>query len=131
MGCAIRSAAAAREGERAIVKPRVHFFSLSLWGAHERVAMDPAMQHDHDETQQQRRQMPPLLRFLGLHLILGTAIGTAFVSLIVLFNLAGLKDLLVSAEDPVLPLALLYVFNVFTFSSVSMGIAVMLMRPEE
>lgn len=75
--------------------------------------------------------MPPLFRFLGLHLILGTAIGTAFVSLIVLFNLGGIKDLLVSADDPILPLALLYIFNVFTFSSVSMGIAVMLLRDDE
>ena len=75
--------------------------------------------------------MPPLLRFLGLHLIMGIAIGTAFVSLILLFNIGGLKDLMVDSADPVLPLALLYIFNVFTFSSVSMGIAVMTLRPDE
>lgn len=89
------------------------------------------MQRNSSTTDQQRWKVPPLLQFLGLHLILGVAIGTAFVSLIVLFNLGGLKDLLITAEDPILPLALLYIFNVFTFSSVSMGIAVMMMRTDE
>ena len=89
------------------------------------------MQHRSDKTDQQQWRMPPLLRFLGLHLIMGIAIGTAFVSLILLFNIGGLKDLMVDSADPVLPLALLYIFNVFTFSSVSMGIAVMTLRPDE
>jgi hypothetical protein len=71
------------------------------------------------------QRLPPHMRFLGLHLVLGAAIGIGFVSFLVLFNLAGLKDLVTEADDPVLPLLLLYCFNVFTFSSVSMGIAVM------
>ncbi len=69
--------------------------------------------------------LPPLLHFLGVHLVLGAAIGIAFVSVMVLLNVAGLHDLLTEADDPVLPLLLLYVFNVLTFSSVSMGIAIM------
>ena len=40
------------------------------------------MQHNAEKTAPSRRMIPPLLRFLGLHLILGIAIGTAFVSLI-------------------------------------------------
>jgi len=71
------------------------------------------------------RRLPPLLHFLGLHLVLGAAIGIAFVSVMVLLNVAGLKDLITEADDPVLPLLLLYGFNVLTFSSVSMGIAIM------
>ena len=71
------------------------------------------------------RRLPPLLHFLGLHLVLGAAIGVGFVSVMVLLNMAGLKDLIAEADDPVLPLLLFYVFNVLTFSSVSMGIAIM------
>lgn len=72
-------------------------------------------------------RVPPLLRFLGLHLALGAAIATAFVSLIILIDLGGLKRLLVTAQDPIVPLLLLYGFNVITFSSVAMGIGIMTM----
>jgi hypothetical protein len=71
------------------------------------------------------RRLPPLLHFLGLHLVLGAAIGVAVVSVMVLLDVAGLKQLLIEADDPVLPLALLYGFNVLTFSSAAMGIAIM------
>ncbi len=71
------------------------------------------------------RRLPSHLQFLGLHLALGAAVGVAVVSLMVLVNFAGLKDLLREADDPVLPLALLYGFNMLTFSSVAMGIAIM------
>jgi hypothetical protein len=71
---------------------------------------------------------PPLVRFLGVHLIFGAALAVAFVSLIVLFNVAGLKDLLHEVEDPILPLGALYVLHILTFSSVSMGAAIMLQR---
>jgi hypothetical protein len=71
------------------------------------------------------RRLPPHLHFLGMHLVLGGAIDVGFVSLLVLLNVAGLKDLLVEADDPLLPMLLLYGFNVLTFSSVAMGIAVM------
>lgn len=75
-------------------------------------------------------RLPPLLQFLGIHLVLGAAIGVAFVSLIVLFNVGGLKDLLREVEDPVVPLAALYVLHMLTFSSVTMGAAVMLQRED-
>ncbi len=77
-----------------------------------------------------RWKLPPLLRFLGLHLVLGAAIGVAAVSLAVLSNLAGLHDLLVEAEDPVVPMVLLYSFAVINFSSVSMGIGIMTLPAE-
>lgn len=71
---------------------------------------------------------PPLVRFLGVHLVFGAALAVVFVSLIVLFNVAGLKDLLHEVDDPVLPLGALYVLHILTFSSVSMGAAIMLQR---
>jgi hypothetical protein len=85
----------------------------------------------HCEPQGPRRRLPPLLHLLGLHLVLGAAIGVAVVSLMVFFNLAGLKELLTEADDPVVPLVLLYAFNMLTFSSVSMGIAIMTMPADE
>lgn len=75
-------------------------------------------------------RIPQLLRFLGLHLALGAALGVAVVSLLLLTNLAGLKQLIVDAQNPFVPLLLLYSFNIITFSSVVMGIGVMTMPLE-
>lgn len=80
---------------------------------------------DHEQSPSSAPHIPPLLRFLGLHLALGAAIGIAFVSLIILIDLAGLKKLLLETEDLFVPLLLLYSFNVITFSSVTMGIGIM------
>lgn len=79
----------------------------------------------HEQPEDALQQVPPLLRFLGLHLVLGAAIGVAFVSLIILANVGGLKNLIVEAQNPFLPLLLLYTFNGLTFSSVTMGIGIM------
>lgn len=75
-------------------------------------------------------RVPPLLRFLGLHLALGSAIAIAFVSLIILADIGSLKKLLVGAQNPFLPLLLLYGFNMITFASVAMGIGIMTMPLE-
>lgn len=94
-----------------------------------RAQCEPMSEHQPFETGPQR--VPPLLRFLGLHLALGAAIGIAVVSLILLSNLAGLKRLIVEAQDPFVPLLLLYSFNVITFSSVTMGIGIMTLPLEK
>ena len=86
-------------------------------------------EHEPRETESQR--IPPLLRFLGLHLALGAAIGVAVVSVILLSNLAGLKRLIVEAQNPFVPLLLLYSFNIITFSSVTMGIGIMTLPLEK
>jgi hypothetical protein len=83
-----------------------------------------------ENDEKPRWRLPPLLHFLGVHLVLGAAIGVAAVSLAVLCNLAGLHDLLVEADDPVIPLVLLYSFCVINFSSVSMGIGIMTLPSE-
>lgn len=78
-----------------------------------------------DDKQTPFPALPRLIRFLGLHLLIGAAIGTVFVSVCLLANAAGLNDLIASSGDPFLPLALLYVFNILTFASLSMGAAIM------
>mgnify|MGYP001033072310 FL=1 len=73
-----------------------------------------------------RRCQPPLLiQVLGISSLLGSAIGVAFISLLLLSNLAGLKDLIAQSSEPYLALFLLYFFNALTFSSVTMGVAIM------
>jgi hypothetical protein len=90
----------------------------------------------HEPVTPDPQLMPPLLRFLGLNLALGAAIGVAVVSSILLTNLAGLRGLIIEAQNPFIPLLLLYSFNIITFSSVTMGIGIMTMplessRPED
>lgn len=72
-------------------------------------------------------RVPHLLRFLGLHMASGLAVGVLIASLMIFTNLAGLKDLLVEAQEPFIAIFLLYAFNALTFGSVAMGIAVMTM----
>lgn len=72
-------------------------------------------------------RLPHLVRFLGLHMASGIAVGVIIASLMIFTNLAGLKDLLVEAQEPFIAIFLLYAFNALTFGSVAMGIAVMTM----
>jgi hypothetical protein len=83
-----------------------------------------------DREEQEAIVRSPLVRFLGIHLLLGAAIGVAVVSLAVLLNVAGLRDLLLETEDQVVPLVLLYSFNAITFANVSMGVGIMTMRAD-
>lgn len=70
-------------------------------------------------------RMPQLLRFLCLHMGIGLAAGVVVASLMILVNVAGLKDLLIEERNPFIAIFLLYAFNALTFGSVAMGIAVM------
>lgn len=69
--------------------------------------------------------LPPMVRFLGLHLGVGIAVGVAAASLMVLSNTGGLKDLLIGDSNPLVALAALYISLALTGGSVAMGIAVM------
>ena len=84
-----------------------------------------------EPTNEPSERLPPLLHFLCMHMLLGLAIGVAFASLVVMTNVAGLKDLLAEADNPVLPLLLFYGFNALTFASVTMGIAIMIPPSDE
>ncbi|MGE5265935.1 MAG: hypothetical protein ACM3L9_01075 [Deltaproteobacteria bacterium] len=72
-------------------------------------------------------RLPHLVRFLGLHMATGLAVGVLIASLMIFTNLAGIKDLLVETQEPFIAIFLLYAFNALTFGSVAMGIAVMTM----
>ena len=71
------------------------------------------------------KKIPMLLQVLGLSWLIGSAIGVAFVSTLLLFNVAGLKDLIVRSDVYFMAMFLLYFFNMLTFSSVTMGITIM------
>ena len=75
--------------------------------------------------------IPQLLRFLGLHMALGIAIGVAFAAFVVLSNVSGIKDLIASSEQPYLALSLLFSMNALTFAAVQIGIAVMTLPFDE
>ena len=75
--------------------------------------------------------IPRLLRFLGLHMALGFAIGIAFAAMVVLSNASGLKDLIASSEQPYLALSLLFSLNALTFAGLEIGIAVMTLPFDE
>lgn len=70
-------------------------------------------------------RMPRLLRFLGLHLAFGAAIGVAFASIVIMSNVSDIKTLIADSSSPYLVVALLYAMNALTFASVAMGVGVM------
>ncbi|MGD9784035.1 MAG: hypothetical protein AB7E80_12795 [Hyphomicrobiaceae bacterium] len=72
-----------------------------------------------------------LLTFLALHAALGVALGIAFASLVVLTNVAGIKDLLTDSSEPFIPMILFFASCALTIGSVTMGIAVMSLPLEE
>jgi hypothetical protein len=71
------------------------------------------------------RRLPHLIRFLGLNMAIGVAIGVIVASAMIMSNLAGLKELLIETREPFIAILLLYAFNALTFGSVAMGVAVM------
>lgn len=77
------------------------------------------------EKQPKREPMPMLLFFLAVHCGIGVAIGVAFAAMLVLLNIAGLKDLLANSSEPTIPMLMLFIFSALTFGSLKMGIAVM------
>jgi hypothetical protein len=72
-----------------------------------------------------RSRVPLLIQVLGVSAALGASVGVLLVSLLLLSDLAGLKDLIAQSSEPYLALFLLYFFNMLTFSSVAMGITIM------
>lgn len=77
------------------------------------------------DQQPKREPMPMLLFFLAVHCGMGVALGVVFAALLVLLNIAGIKDLLVESSEPVIPILMLFTFCGLTFGSLKMGIAIM------
>jgi len=65
------------------------------------------------------------IRFLAFHLALGVAIGWAFVALILLMDIGGLRTLMHGSPDRWMALVLLLAFSAITFGSAAMGSAIM------
>jgi len=82
---------------------------------------DPERENGRNE----REPMPMLLFFLGVHCLMGLAIGVAFASIIVMLNTAGIRDLLKASNEPFIPMFLFYASCALTFASAKMGMAVM------
>ena len=70
--------------------------------------------------------MPPLIRFLLRHALIGFALAGVLVAVVWFTNWHGFADL-VRGPGGSLALFVLTAFTGFTFASVQMGIAVMLL----
>jgi hypothetical protein len=75
--------------------------------------------------------MPKLVIFLAKHAALGFAIAAAFVGGLVALDIGHLRTLLAGSDDAWLPASVLTFAMGLTFSSVQMGVAVMLLGEEE
>lgn len=73
----------------------------------------------------------PLFRLLVIHGVSGAVLGILFVAGVLVLDVAGIHSLLSRTGEWVVGLALLTMGSVVTFSSVSMGGAIMLMPKEE
>ena len=69
--------------------------------------------------------VPLLLVFLGLHGVMGAAIGIAFAAVMILLDVGGLRGLLNASPAPALPMAMLYFACALTFAGAKMAAAVM------
>ena len=76
-------------------------------------------------------RLPRIVRFLALHCAIGSALGAAFATLLMMSNVAGLSDLIATSEYPALPTAMLVVGCALTFASAAMAAAVMSLDADE
>lgn len=94
------------------------------------IAIDPAVPAIRRRAPRPRRDddgMPHLVRFLIRHALIGLCLASAFVAYLLLANVGGLGDLVLNAPDRIVVIAVLIAGMTITFSSVQMGIAVMLL----
>ena len=66
----------------------------------------------------------PLFRLFYIYGLQGVAIAVFFEAALLASNIAGLRDLIMGSEQPLLAIALLFAMLVVTFASVSIGAAV-------
>jgi hypothetical protein len=67
----------------------------------------------------------PLFRLLATNLVIGAAMAVLLVGGLLVVNPGGLRDLIFSDRDPVVPLAVLLLSFFVTFGSAAMGTAIM------
>jgi len=69
--------------------------------------------------------MPPLVRFVIRHALLGIAVGWSMVAAMLVFDFAGLAQLIFSSGLAAVAIPMLLIGFGITFGSVQVGIAVM------
>lgn len=69
--------------------------------------------------------MPHHIRFLLKHAAIGAVAGVAFVGLLLAFNAAGLRHLVLNTSEGLIALAVMTILFMITFGSVQMGRAIM------
>jgi|GEM_PF-703981 len=72
-----------------------------------------------------RRQSPSLLRFLALHLAIGSSVAVVVVVSLILTDAHALGRLILQDRDPVVAIAMLMIGFVITLGSAAMGAAIM------
>lgn len=75
--------------------------------------------------------MPRLVRFVLCHALVGLSIAVAFVGALLAFNVSHLTDLVLHVSNGLLGLLVLRLLCTVTFSSLQIGMAVMLLAAEE
>jgi hypothetical protein len=73
----------------------------------------------------------PLHRLLFINGIVGAGLALVFVAALLLFNVAGLADLLLKDGQPALVVGIMAFGFVITFSSLMMGSAVMMQSDKD
>lgn len=74
---------------------------------------------------------PRIVRFLGMHAVLGAVCGLVLAFCLIATNFAGLADLLSESDTVVLGTAMLAASFALTFGAAAMGTAVMLLPRDE
>lgn len=72
--------------------------------------------------------LPPHVRFLMQHALIGFGLATVFIIAVLWSDAFGIGSLLHGADSHPLPVLLLWFFTGLTFGSVQMGAAVMLLE---
>ncbi|MFD2173583.1 hypothetical protein [Rhodobacter lacus] len=75
--------------------------------------------------------MPELVRLYIRNVIFGALLSAAFVGMLLGFNVANLRHLILTSDIGYIAIALLFVFNTLVFAGVQFGISVMAMADKE
>jgi hypothetical protein len=75
--------------------------------------------------------MPERIRFIPRHAAIGAVIAFAFVAMLLGFNLANLRHLVLNSADGVLAVVMLYIFCTITFGSAQIGYRIMTLSDDD
>ncbi len=75
--------------------------------------------------------MPELVRLYIRNVIIGAALSVAFVGLLMWFNVANLRHLILNSDVGYIAIGLLFVFNTIVFAGVQFGISIMRMAEDD